>query len=196
MPAALRRRAGRNDRLGLEAAYALAPQGLELPSLFASRHGQVARSAVLLSALAEGSPLSPMDFSLSVHNASAGLFAIARGDRSASTSLAAGGEELAAGLLDAAGQLLEGAPQVLLVAHDEPPPALYDARWDREEGVFGLGLRLGSDGGPTLTVSLTAWEGPDEGQPQGLLLAGLLAAGHGVVRWARAGRAWTFELCA
>jgi hypothetical protein len=154
----------------------------------------VARSAVLLTALAEGTPLSPMDFSLSVHNASAGLFSIARGDRSASTSLAAGGEELAAGILDAAGQLLEGAEQLLLVAHDEPAPALYNGRWDREEGVFGLGLRLAASGGQRLTLTLQAWDGPDEGEPQGLLLAGLLAAGQGVARWARAGRAWTFEL--
>jgi hypothetical protein len=198
MPPALRRRAGRNDRLGLEPAYALAPLGHAMPSIFASRHGQVARSAVLLQALAQGQPLSPMDFSLSVHNASAGLFSIARGDRSASTSLAAGGEELAAGLLDAAGQLLEGAPQVLLSAHDEPPPPLYDGHWRREEGTLGLGLRLGPGGGPgpQLTLALQAFDGPDEGGVQAAVLAGLLARGTGSARWARGGRAWAFGLAA
>jgi hypothetical protein len=196
MPPALRRRAGRNDRLGLEGAYALAPQGQDRPSVFASRHGQVARSAVLLEALAQGTPLSPMDFSLSVHNATAGLFSIARGDRSASSSLAAGGEELCAGLLEAAGQVLEGAPQVLLSAHDEPPPALYDGHWRREDGVLGLALMLGAvaAGRPRLTVSLGAFDGPDEGWPQAWVLAGLLGRAQGAARWARDGRAWTFEL--
>ena len=196
MPPALRRRAGRNDRLGLEPGYGLAPAGQDLPTVFASRHGQVARSALLLEALAQGTLLSPMDFSLSVHNATAGLFSIARGDRSASSSLAAGGEELAAGFLDAAGQVLEGADQVLLCAHDEPPPALYNGHWAREEGVVGLALLLGAvrPGTLRLTLSLGAWDGPDLGEAQALLLGGLLARGGGTGRWARGGRRWVFEL--
>lgn len=191
MAALLRRRAGRNDRLGLEAAWrVLAGAGV---SVFGTRHGQVARSAVLLEALAQGLPLSPMDFSLSVHNASSGLFSIARQDRGASTALAASGEELAVALLEAGGQILEGAPEALVSIHDEPPPALYDGHWRGEEGTFGLGLRLGH-GGRRLTMSLMA-SGPEpEGSVQGLELARLLALGSGQARWARDGRAWVWEL--
>ena len=191
MAALLRRRAGRNDRLGLEAAWrVLAGAGV---SVFASRHGQVARSAVLLEALAQGLPLSPMDFSLSVHNASSGLFSIARQDRWASTALAASGEELSGALLEAAGQILEGAPEALVSVHDEPPPALYDGHWQGEKGTFGLGLRLGL-GGRRLTMRLME-SGPEpEGAVQGLELARLLARGSGQARWARDGRAWVWEL--
>ena len=194
MAPSLRRRAGRNDRLGLEVAWRLSgPEGSSA-AVFGSRHGQVARSAVLLESLAQGLPLSPMDFSLSVHNASGGLFSIARQDRSASSAVAASGEELAAALLEAAGLLLEGAPEVLVSVHDEPPPPLYDGHWGREDGSFGLGLRLAAAGGARLTMSLMESGPEDEGAVQGLELARLLARGQGLARWARAGRAWVWEL--
>jgi hypothetical protein len=146
-----------------------------------------------LEALAQGLPLSPMDFSLSVHNASSGLFSIARGDRSAASALAASGEELAAAFLEAAGLLMEGAPEVLVSVHDEPPPKLYDGHWMREEGTFGLGLRLGA-GGKRLSLSLNETGPEPEGTAQGLELARLLARGHGLARWSRGGRAWVWEL--
>jgi hypothetical protein len=193
MAPALRRRAGRNDRLGLETAWRLAPQGAPVVSVFGSRHGQVARSAVLLEALAQGTPLSPMDFSLSVHNACAGLFSIARQDRSASSAVAAGGEELASAMLEAAGLLAEGAESVLLSVHDELPPALYDAHWLREEGTLGLGLRLGP-AGRRLRLSLMEAAPRPEGASQGEVLARLLARGAGTARWSRGGRAWVWEL--
>jgi hypothetical protein len=53
----------------------------DVPLVFASRHGDVARSMDLLGALVSDQPLSPTGFGLSVHNAIAALYSIARGHR-------------------------------------------------------------------------------------------------------------------
>jgi hypothetical protein len=62
----------------------------QVPLVFASRHGDVARSMDLLGALVGDQPLSPTGFGLSVHNAIAALYSIARGHRGNYLALAAG----------------------------------------------------------------------------------------------------------
>ncbi|MFS2047223.1 beta-ketoacyl synthase chain length factor, partial [Stenotrophomonas geniculata] len=62
----------------------------DVPLVFASRHGDVARSMDLLGALVGDQPLSPTGFGLSVHNAIAALYSIARGHRGNYLALAAG----------------------------------------------------------------------------------------------------------
>src|SRR5688572_17017530 len=94
-PALLGRRASRSGRAGLRAALdCMHGLGGPVSTVFASRHGEVHRSVELLEALARAEPLSPMAFSLSVHNAAAGIFSIGRVVRSGSTSVAAGGDYL------------------------------------------------------------------------------------------------------
>jgi hypothetical protein len=139
MPPLLRRRASPAGKMALQAAYdALANRETsEIPTVFCSRHGECARSVELLSDLAQQLPLSPTAFSLSVHNATGGLFSIARGDRSNSLALAAGCSTIEHAAIEACGLLADGAAAVLLVAADGPLPAMYSQYTDCNEQSFG-----------------------------------------------------------
>jgi len=136
MPPMLRRRAGFLGKMALEVAYRCLGERIDVPTVFTSRHGDTARSVDLLLDLAKGLPLSPTSFGLSVHNATGGLFSIARGDHASNTTLAAGKSSIEHAVIDACGLLAEGAPAVLLVAYDCPLPALYSAFQDCAEQSF------------------------------------------------------------
>lgn len=193
MPPILRRRADAADRLGLEVAFRLAPPGNDLPCVFASRHGQVGRSVAMLRAQAEEELVSPMDFSLSVHNAAAGQFSIAKGDRSMSSSLSSRGESFTAALLEAQGMVLEGHDRVLVVMSDPVPPSALDGHWDREPGGYALGLELGASGGEEFELSL--WETQSEPDretvpPQALVFLKMWAGNGKSASWRRGTRRW------
>ena len=138
MPPMLRRRAGLLGRMALEVAYACIGQAQGVPTVFCSRHGEVVRSVDLLRELARGEPLSPTAFGLAVHNASAGLFAIARTDRANHVALAAGSATFEHAVIEACGQLADGAPMVLIVACDMALPAPFEAFQDCDEQPFAF----------------------------------------------------------
>jgi hypothetical protein len=118
MPTMLRRRAGFLGKMALEVAYQCLGERRDVPTVFCSRHGDVARAVELLTDLALDVPLSPTGFGLAVHNASAGLFSIARNDAANHVALAAGTATIEHGVIEACGLLADGAPMVLLVAYD------------------------------------------------------------------------------
>jgi hypothetical protein len=132
----LRRRAGVLDRMALEVAYSCLGDRKGVPAIFSSRHGEASRSVELLTDLAKGQPLSPTNFGLSVHNATGGLFSIARGEHAGSSALAAGQSTVEHAVIEACGLLADGAPEVLLVVYDRPLPALYAAYQDYHEQSF------------------------------------------------------------
>ena len=82
-----------------------------MPTVFCSRHGEVSRSVDLLMDLAKAEPLSPTSFGLSVHNATAGLFSIARSDHTNSIALAAGQSSVEHAVIEACGLLADGEPR-------------------------------------------------------------------------------------
>ncbi|MPQ56725.1 beta-ketoacyl synthase chain length factor [Duganella sp. FT27W] len=125
MPPMLRRRAGFFGKMALEVAYECLDGRTDVPVVFCSRHGEVARAVELLSDLARGEPLSPTAFSMSVHNAHVGLLTIARKDRANHIALAAGGATIEHAVIEACGLLADGAASVLLVACDAPLPELF-----------------------------------------------------------------------
>jgi len=125
MPPMLRRRAGVFGKMALEVAYECLDGRTDVPVVFCSRHGEVARAVELLSDLARGEPLSPTAFSMSVHNAHVGLLTIARKDRANHIALAAGGATIEHAVIEACGLLADGAASVLLVACDAPLPELF-----------------------------------------------------------------------
>jgi hypothetical protein len=208
MPPILRRRADPADRLALEVAFRLAPGGAAdgegMPSVFATRHGQVARSTAMIHAAIAGEPASPMDFSLSVHNATAGQYSIAAGNRAASSSLSSRGESFSSALLEAQGMILEGKEKVLAVVSDLAPPAILDGHWDGEPAGYALGLILGSSGGEEFEMALDTVEtgtgahagspagGADSLEPQALAFLRALAGNRGSVSWSRGSRRWTW----
>ena len=103
------------------------------PVVFASRWGELARSVALLRQLAQGEPLSPTAFSLSVHNASSAVYSIARGDTANYAAVSAGPASATAGVCEAMGLLADGAPQVLVVSVEAGLPDPYQA-FDQHPG--------------------------------------------------------------
>ena len=195
MPSLLRRRAGSLDRLALEVAYRLAPKGQDVSSIFASRHGEVARSVEMLRLMAKGEAPLPMTFSLSVHNAAAGLYSIAREDKSASNSVAAHQASLATALLEGTGQILEGRDKVLVVCFDEGLPVPYQSFEDEQPTGWSLGLLLSATQGKRYTLSCAAApeDLPSHPLPQALAFLRLLA-GAGTEAACKDGRRlWTWR---
>jgi hypothetical protein len=120
----LRRRLSPLARHSLHVAFESADNHKELPLVFASRHGDLARSVSLLEQLARDESPSPAAFSLSVHNSSTGVYSISRHDTSPSTALAAGEESLLWAWCEACLRL-QDAERVLLVYVDEMMPPEY-----------------------------------------------------------------------
>ena len=189
MPAMQRRRAGLFGKMALEAAYQCAGEPGDMagiPVVFSSRHGDVGRAVELLTQLARGETLSPTSFSMAVHNATAGLFSIARSERANHIALAAGASSLEHAVIEACGLLADGAPRVLLVAGDCALPALFGRFEDCAEQphafawllqAAGQGNDAGANAAPRLTLSWQAGQaaaGPDAPLPDGGAMPGSL----------------------
>ncbi|MGH8369742.1 MAG: beta-ketoacyl synthase chain length factor, partial [Gammaproteobacteria bacterium] len=162
LPGLLRRRLDRHGRMALHTAWPCA-EGLDSVQLvFASRHGALHRTVDMLTALAKDEVLSPTLFSLAVHNSTAGLFSIARGDRGAATAMAAGLDSLALAILEGANMVAEGVANVVVTYTDDLAPEPYREHIaDPASLPFAVSLlltsatdavlrcRLGRDTGPT-----------------------------------------------
>jgi hypothetical protein len=142
LPAMQRRRLSRLARMAFSVGWPIAEGREHLPLVFVSRHGETPRTFEILSDLASNQPLSPTQFSLSVHNAVIGLWSILRGEASEMTALAAAGDGLEHGILEAAAMLSEGAPAVLLIVAEETPPEAYTPWIDDVPFPYALGLLL------------------------------------------------------
>jgi hypothetical protein len=120
MPAMMRRRLNPLGRAALQAAYWCQADTAPCPVVFGSRYGDIGLSVELLRELASAAALSPTAFSLSVHNAIAALYSIARGDTGNYAAVAAGEETVEAAFTEAVGLLADQAPAVMVVYYDEP----------------------------------------------------------------------------
>ena len=139
----VRRRLSFLDRIALHVANACVAQGEPVHLVFASRHGELARSAELLAQLARNELPSPMSFSLSVLNAAAGLYGMARKDRSPATALAAGEATFPLALLEGAAQAQSNPEASVVVAFaDEPPPEVYRPLVDSPRSAHAIAVRL------------------------------------------------------
>lgn len=89
------------------------PQALthNLPFIFASQHGDLAKTVTLIKDAALGEDLSPTQFTLSVHNATTGLFSIATDNTAPTTTISAGNNTFFEGLIEASMQCQQGSQQ-------------------------------------------------------------------------------------
>jgi hypothetical protein len=94
--------------------------------VFCSRHGDLQRTQRLLVAMAEGRAPAPLGFSLSVHNALAGMLDLVRQERTGHTSIAAGPDTFAAALIEASARLWSDRDRAVLLLHveDQIPESL------------------------------------------------------------------------
>lgn len=149
MPSMLRRRAGFLGKMALEVAYECLAGRVGVSTVFCSRHGEVARSVDLLADLAQEVILSPTAFGLAVHNASAGLFSIARGEQANHLALSAGAGTVEHGVIEACGLLADGEAMVLLVAYDNCLPQVFTQFEDcREQPHAWAWLMTAADADP------------------------------------------------
>lgn len=177
LPAMQRRRLSALARSAFAVAHTCLEPGEAVPLILSSAHGEMARTVDLLRTLAQDEPLSPMSFSLSVHNAIAGQLSIALDNRAPVLALAPGAEGLAAAMVEACGLLQEGHDNVVVVWYDEPLPEPYP-QFAPDEPVLpaALAVRLGRTGGTPLNLQRQPGEGNLLPLQQPLQLAPLLAA--------------------
>lgn len=151
-PALLRRRVSPLGQKALKAAWAL-PDAAVAPMVFCSRHGEFGRTLSILDSLVSRAEVSPADFTLSVHNALAGLLSIACANRQGHTMIAAGAESFGFGMLEALARLAERPDEpVLLVYFDERLPVPFDAFDDNATQPIALAMTLSVSGGERLTL--------------------------------------------
>lgn len=142
MAAMARRRLDALGRMAVQVAWWCQGDDLGMPVVFASRYGDAARSLDLLAELADGQPVSPTAFGLSVHNAIGAIYSIARGDHGNHLAVAGGAGSAAAGLVEAAGLLADGAPEVLVVCYDAPLPGAYAHFHDEPASAYAWAWRV------------------------------------------------------
>lgn len=146
-----RRRAPETVAVALEVALAAcqaagrAPE--DLPSVFASTHGDLAITDYMCRQLAQDPPgISPTRFHNSVHNAAAGYWTIGAGVHQPATAISAWHGSFAQGLLEALAQLACGASAVLLVGYDSQSTGPL-GRISHSQGLLGGALVLAAGEG-------------------------------------------------
>lgn len=164
VPPMLRRRLSEVGKLAMSVAWPLLPEAGITPLLFCSQHGDQARTLQLMAQLAEQEALSPAAFSMSVHNAVAGVMSIARKVTGPISAMAADQQMLSSALCEAYGQLHSGEhQQLLLVIYDLPLPAVY-ATEIAPAHPFALALLLQrageNSGGQRVSARLTESKAP------------------------------------
>lgn len=193
LPPMQRRRMSRLARMVFSVATPLAEGRPAMPLVYASRHGETPRTFALLADLAQREPLSPTQFSLSVHNAIIGLWSILRGDRSEMTALAAEGDGLEHAVMEAAMLLADGADAVLVVIAEDLPPTFYEPWTDDVRFPYALALLLTPGTDWTLSLGQAAENRSLPALPHALQLIRLLSGEqtHGLHHWKK--RVWNWQ---
>lgn len=196
VPKLLHRRLGTLAKAVFSVAERCLSPGQSLPVVFSSSHGEICKSLEMLKIIQKREELSPTAFSLSVHNAIAGLFSIAFVNREEITVIAPCREGIHAAFAEALGQLLEGINEVLIMLYDEPiadfyPTAPYQLTAP-QPCVFGAKISLQGSG---LAISLSRGAGSceDGEQPVQLLaLLGFLLGQESELTLGNQGHCWTW----
>src|SRR5690606_13543896 len=111
--------------------------------------GELARTINILKAAAADEPLSPTDFSLSVHHSLIGLLSIHTTNRRGHTAISAGVDSFGFGLMEAGATVAENPDEpVLLLFSDEALPSEYATFREPHEALepMSLVLLLGAPG--------------------------------------------------
>jgi len=149
LPPMLRRRCTPLTKIMLRVAFDACPEAdrAGVRTVFASRHGSINESIDLIEAVVRNQRLSPAKFSHTVHNAQAGLFSIAAGNREASSSLAAQADTFPLGFLEALTHLdREPERPVLFVTGDVPLAPTFAPLVSEATASYAVGLLLATDG--------------------------------------------------
>lgn len=143
MPAMQRRRLERVGRIALQAAYwCQSAEAADIPLVFASRHGDIQRTYAMLEALARNEALSPTHFGLSIHNAIAAQYSIAKALKQNYLAVSAGKSTAEAAVIEALGLLHDGAEEVMIVMYDGQLPGPYRVFQDESIAEYAWAWRI------------------------------------------------------
>jgi hypothetical protein len=128
--------------------------------IFASRHGELARTVKLIESIVKQQDVSPTDFSLSVFNTALGLFSIFTANKAPSTMVVGGEDTFGSALIEAM-TYLRRFPElpVLLVYFDEPLPAPLDVMENPPGPAFSIALLLSAQGSPNIEANFSYNQG-------------------------------------
>jgi hypothetical protein len=187
----LRRRLSPQGRAALAVADVCAQGVGPVRVVFASQHGELARTLSLMESLRPEDPdgPSPTSFALSVLNSTPGIYSIARKDTSPAVAVSAGAESAWCGLLEAALTAQEEACPVLFIAAEAPVPALFRHGEADPAPIRALAVLISSAGeGYHLTFGPADPAFEADAADALTALARALRQGGG---WMGEGRAWT-----
>jgi hypothetical protein len=143
IPAGIRRRMGKLERLSVRCTLGLLAGGTTSAIIFCSRYGNIETLGSMFSSIAAGELISPMAFSGSVHNAAPGLVTQISKERIVHTALAAGPHTFEAGLVEAYAHLTaEDCSDVVVCYADLPLPELYTEFEVEHRPGLALALRV------------------------------------------------------
>lgn len=151
VPVMQKRRLGKLARLVFAAVdgarqgqgHGIGQQCSKGPVIFSSLMGEIHRTQGILESIARDEPVSPAAFSLSVHNAIAGLWSMLRDNTAPMLALSPPVGSPVPGLIEASGMLLEGQPDgVTVVFFEEDFPAFYHPFTTGPAAAFALALHL------------------------------------------------------
>lgn len=169
IPPMLRRRLGPLARVVFHVLNECVASPTEEAVIFSSRLGEIQRTQGILDALASNAPVSPAAFSLSVHNAIAGLWSLAHEVHLPLLALAPANGSPVPALVEACAQLAERPDStVIVVCYEESYPEFYAPYLESPTGISAVALRLEQPrkGGSTMALSRCA--GNTEGCANGL----------------------------
>jgi len=193
----VRRRLSTLSKSALKVAHDCVADVSHARIVFASRHGELRRTAGILADIENAEPVSPTAFSLSVLNAMSGVFSIARGDTSPAIAVSAGPATLGLALLEAHAQYTaDPASPVLLVYADEPADARFGAVAD-EVDERALAILLDGTATGSLVCSHSA-PGEAAAQNASPMTTQSQAVLHSLATrttstWLHAGGTWTWQ---
>jgi hypothetical protein len=147
IPPMLRRRLTAQGKAALSVMLPLHNKYGPMPIIYVSRHGEAARTVTMLTDIANKELLSPTQFSLSVHNATAGLFSIQQKVTDNIVAIAAGDNDVIPALLEAIGQFDDRTSNALVVFCDEPLPELYRHQVPSPTALFAAAFIISSGEG-------------------------------------------------
>ena len=127
----------------------------QMPLVYCSRHGDIERTLSVLLEIADEQTVSPMQFSLAVHNAISGVLSIQQKNRSAISALVADNGGVVPVLLEAAGFIAENrSDSVLCLISDVRLPEIYRDENTPPDFAFAISLIISRDEGVPVSLKL------------------------------------------
>ncbi|MGD8112764.1 beta-ketoacyl synthase chain length factor [Vibrio sp. NTOU-M3] len=195
IPPMMRRRMSSLSKMAVQTAIELLNQHDVDYLVFASRHGELQRSAQLINDILCGEEASPMAFSQSVHNTAAGLSTIATKKPIPLTSIAAADNTFQSALLEA-WLYLQANPtdKVLVLDFDEPLPSPYQQYEENQFQGYAIGLVLSAGESVQFAAQPnTRSQQNDQALPQGLAFLRHFLTSHNRWQIHSKQQSWTWQ---